>query len=223
MPTLASFDEIMTRPKILFFGGSLDPVHIGHTTLPFDAVARLWGESGWGVVYVPAAQSPHKEKAPTEDKHRIAMLQIGLGSRADAAIWMHELTNKRGPSYWADTWEHVRIGYPEVQSRFLIGTDQALMMHRWSRYKAFWRDAVVVLRESDSEDDLIVKLHEIGKWSLEDLDTWSSMVVSTDLVDASSTRIRDALADEDQRTARIEGLDPGVQEYILEHNLYRAD
>ncbi len=217
----SSIDEILTRPKILFFGGSFDPVHIGHSTLPFDAACRLWGEEGWGVVYVPAVQSPHKDSAPTADEHRLAMLRIAIRGQLDASIWMHEINRGGEVSFWADTWAVVRERLPDADSRFLIGTDQAVAMHRWSRYRAFWRSAVVVMRDRDSVDELIEAMRQTRAWSVADLGDWRSMVVRTELVDASSTTIRAELGGDAKRKTRIEGLDPGVHDYILEHDLYR--
>jgi nicotinate-nucleotide adenylyltransferase len=221
MTTSSSVEEILSLPKILFFGGSFDPVHIGHTTLPFEAVEQMWGQERCGVVYVPAARSPHKDSAPTPDEHRVAMLRIGLESKADSAIWRYELTRGGTASYWADTWAIVRERYPKAESRFLIGADQALVMHKWSRFRGFWSDAVVVMREDDSIENLIVALHETGEWSIADLDTWRANIVQTSLMDISSTRIRVLLGDRTERKTRIEGLDPGVQDYILQHRLYR--
>jgi len=222
MPDHAQPDAVLQRPKLLFFGGSFDPVHLGHTTLSFAAAGVLWGQAGgWGVVFVPAARSPHKDTEPTPDGHRLAMLRIALGSHPDATIWMHELEQAEGPSYWADTWASVRSAFAHAECRFLIGADQARAMHRWSRYRAFWRDATVVLRGGDdSAADLIEGLGESRAWSVADLADWESMIVRTELVDASSTAIRSALADEAKRNTRIEGLDPGVQEYILAQGLY---
>jgi nicotinic acid mononucleotide adenylyltransferase len=49
---------------------------------------------------------------------------------------------------------------------------------------------------------------------------WETIIVRTGLVDVSSTSIRAALMDEAQRKTRIDGLDPGVQNYILANRLY---
>ncbi len=228
MPASFPPDSILDRPRFLFFGGSFDPVHLGHTTLPFAVGEVLWGgggvgegePGGWAVVYVPAGQSPHKDAAPTSAEHRVAMLEIGIGDRSNAGIWMHEIDQPDGPSYWADTWQEVQALLPDAESRFLIGADQAKAMHRWSRYDAFWRDAVVMLRGQDSADELIEAMHATKAWSPAELGEWRSKIVRTDMVDASSTAIRDALGNESKRNTGIEGLDPGVQEYIVKHGLY---
>ncbi|MCA9304843.1 MAG: nicotinate-nicotinamide nucleotide adenylyltransferase [Phycisphaerales bacterium] len=223
MPDHGQPDPVLNRPKLLFFGGSFDPVHAGHTTLALAAARSRWGEGGgWGVVFVPAARSPHKDADPTPDAHRLAMLRTAIGGHPDMTIWTHELEQPDGPSYWADTWAVARKEFAHAECRFLIGADQARAMNRWSRYRAFWRDALVVLRgEDDSPNDLLAGIQAAHAWSAADLADWESMIVRTGLVDVSSTAIRATLADDAQRKTRIEGLDPGVQEYILKHGLYR--
>ncbi|MCH8508895.1 MAG: hypothetical protein LAT64_09040, partial [Phycisphaerales bacterium] len=138
--------------RVLFFGGSFDPPHAAHAALPFAIAEARWpGDRPW-VVFVPAARSPHKEHAPTDDRHRIEMLRLALrGGRGRARwwIWTQELEdaalNPGRPSYWADTWAIARRTFTGERA-FLIGTDQALSMHRWRRYTEYWRDALVMLR-----------------------------------------------------------------------------
>ena len=209
----------------LFFGGSFDPPHIGHAVLPEAIADRLIFEQ---VIYVPAARSPFKEHNPTADHHRLAMLNIALSELSDWKIWEQELAdaklNGNKPSYWADTWAIVaQMKLPGI-NRFLIGADQARSMHRWHRYTEYWRDAVVMLRDDlDSIDGLITELGGRGVWSEDDLEHWRSQVVSLPTVDASSTNIREALADPNTRSQPIEGLNPIVQAYILEHSLYQLN
>jgi len=224
MPIAADIDEILSRPRLLFFGGSFDPVHHGHTMLAPAAARRRWGDQGgWGVVFVPAGRSPHKQTEPTPDGHRLAMLEIAIGGEPDSAIWDHELARGDGPSYWAETWAVVRTRFAHAECRFLIGADQARAMHSWSSYRAFWRDALVVLRgEDDSAPDLLKAIHATHAWSIADMEDWDSMIVRTDMHAASSTGIRDLLKDSARRKTRIEGLDPGVQDYILANGLYHA-
>lgn len=215
--------------RLLFFGGSFDPPHIAHARLPFEA-ARLWWKNQPSLVaFVPAARSPHKPNPPAADHHRLAMLHLALSSEPhagrDGLIWEHELEqaqlNPGKPSYWADTWAVAPRAFPLAERVFLIGVDQALALHRWARFREFWADAVVMLRAEDLTDaDFAAGMRATGAWSPDEIDRWTTRLVRTPTIDASSTRIRAALADPAQRNARIESLDPGVQRYILDHGLY---
>jgi len=209
----------------LFFGGSFDPPHLGHSSLAIQIAHAL--DPNAQVIYVPAARSPFKPAAPIADHHRINMLRIALDGIPRCEIWEQELDdaplNEGAPSYWSDTWAIVRAKKMVGMDRFLIGSDQALAMHRWHRYRAFWEDAIVMLRDGeDSVDALIDRLGALGVWSPRDIEHWRSRVVVASTIDASSSAIRDALADSTWRTEPIEGLDPRVQAYIIEHGLYRG-
>ena len=208
---------------VLFFGGSFDPPHAGHACLPFEVAAR-WGWGGAWVVFVPAARSPHKPAEPVPDRHRVEMLRIGLRGRKRWWIWEQELAdaghNPGEPSYWADTWSIAGRAFASRDRAFLIGTDQALAMHRWHRYAEFWRDALVMRRGDQPVADFREALAATGAWSDDDIAHWVSRLIEAPTTDASSTAIRAALADPDQRKAPIEGLDRGVQNYILDRGLY---
>lgn len=208
----------------LFFGGSFDPPHNGHRTLPDQIRGHARFDSTW-LVYVPAARSPHKENPPCADQHRLAMLELLLEGQHRSSVWTHELDaamkHPELPSYWASTWAHLRtLGMPG-ENRFLIGADQALAMHRWHAYEGFWRDALVMLRNDlDHPDELIAALTQCGVWAAEDLEHWRSSIITIPMVDASSTRIRRTLRDAGTRKNPIAGLDERVHEYILSNRLY---
>lgn len=156
------------------------------------------------------------------------MLNLSIASIPEAMIWSEELDRSAScdprPSYWVDTWSSVLAMKLPGENRFLIGTDQALSMHRWHRYQAFWRDAVVMLRdEHDDRERFIASLHALGVWSAPELDHWQNHTVLTPTIDASSTQIREALGDPSRRENPIAGLDDRVHHYILQHGLYRPE
>ncbi len=232
-------------PARLFFGGTFDPPHLAHTELPVLAAQILEQDldlpaGSCNLVYVPAARSPHKDADPTPDHHRVEMLNIALRDlQHPAVLWCQEiddsLLNPGQPSYWADTWSIALSMTGNGVNRFLIGADQALAMHRWCRYTEIWKDAIVVLRdEAHSTDALLEALRATGVWSSDDLEHWKSSCIPLPLAPYSSTNIRNSLAGgrsitdseikspaSTQRNTRIEGLDPGVLSYILDHGLYR--
>ena len=217
-------------PFRVFFGGSFDPPHHGHSTLP-RAVAEICSPQAH-LIFVPAARSPFKDKAPTSTNHRIQMLKLALADDPRWEIWEQEIQdatlNPGEPSYWADTWQIVRQMHLDGTNAFLIGADQALSMHRWRRYEEFWKDAIVMLRsnpdiEKGSPNDLIQRLSHLNIWSDEELAHWESRTIRVPTVEVSSTSIRASLADPRRRNTPINGLDRGVQDYILEHGLYLSE
>ena len=216
-------DDSRRAKSRLFFGGSFDPPHIGHTELPMSIAGQL---DGAHVIFVPAARSPFKDDAPAKDHHRIEMIKIAMGGYRGWEIWEQELhdatMNPNQPSYWADTWAIVCSMGLAGTNRFLIGTDQALSMHRWCRYEHIWKDALVVLRDqTNSIDALSEQLGALGVWNDTEIEHWRLQTITADTIDASSTAIREALRDPSSREDAIDGLNLGVHRYILEHDLYR--
>ena len=98
-----------TARRLLIYGGSFDPPHRAHLSLPFHAAEAIDAD---GVLYVPSGQPPHKrDRRLTPGEHRVEMLRRGLGDAADAAIEMHELQTP-GPHYTINTLEHLRDRLP---------------------------------------------------------------------------------------------------------------
>ena len=178
------------------------------------------------VVYVPAARSPFKATHPAPDQDRVELLSIALDGLENNSIWIQELADARlnpnQPSYWADTWASIAQLNLSGTNRFLIGADQALSMHRWRRYIEFWRDAIVMLRDDAATPTaLIDQLDNVGAWTPSELDHWQSSIVPVPKIDASSTHIRAALSAPDTRVLPVDGLDPRVQQAIIERGLYQ--
>ncbi len=82
------------------FGGTFDPIHIGHLAVAEEVAETLGLEC---ILFVPAARPPHKpgvEFAPAED--RLAMVRLAIADNPRFAASRLEL-DRPGPSYMADT------------------------------------------------------------------------------------------------------------------------
>jgi nicotinate-nucleotide adenylyltransferase len=120
------------RPRRLcLFGGSFDPVHLGHVALAETA----WRRGGLErVVFLPAWQSPHKqdEAPPAPAVHRLAMLRLALAAAPWAVVDAWEI-DRGGPSYSWQTAEHFAgAAGPEVELCWLLGADQWARLHTWA-------------------------------------------------------------------------------------------
>jgi len=86
--------------KIGIFGGTFDPVHIGHVAL---VVALQEARDLDLVLIIPANRSPHKENTvPQEAKHRLNMLKMAFKDLEYCAVLPLEI-RRGGPSYTIDT------------------------------------------------------------------------------------------------------------------------
>src|ERR1700712_4698685 len=85
----------------LCFGGTFNPIHVGHLICARYAAERLGYTS---VVLIPSAQPPHKtaasDLAPATD--RLHMCQLAVEGR-DGFVVNDVETKRTGPSYTIDT------------------------------------------------------------------------------------------------------------------------
>ena len=111
--------------KIGVFGGTFDPVHVGHLAI---AQAALDTAGLDRVVFVPAKRSPLKDAAPVaSEADRLAMLRAATKDEPRFAVSRVEL-DRDGPSYTVDTLEALR---EEGELFLILGSDAHSEMARW--------------------------------------------------------------------------------------------
>jgi nicotinate-nucleotide adenylyltransferase len=90
---------MLTR-RIALFGGTFDPIHLGHTTVA-DAAARQIGAER--VIFIPAKISPLKGFFPfASDTDRLKMIELAIAGHELFAASDCEL-KRPAPSYTLDT------------------------------------------------------------------------------------------------------------------------
>lgn len=131
-PSIPQADLTVMKPlRMALFGGTFDPVHTGHLLLARDACEAAQLDR---VVFIPAAQSPHKAAMASAGPHRIAMLQAALAGEAWAEVWPGEIEAGQ-LSYSVLTAEHWRKAYPQAELFWLLGGDQLAALPRWHRFE----------------------------------------------------------------------------------------
>ncbi|MCA9293845.1 MAG: nicotinate (nicotinamide) nucleotide adenylyltransferase [Phycisphaerales bacterium] len=218
-----------TAPRtVVVFGGSFDPPHRGHIELPLDAARAIGAD--W-VLYMPAAQSPHKDRAPgASAEDRLGMLRAALRGRSHCSVSDLELHRVgAGPSYTVDTLRELRQAAPSsVTFRLLIGADQALALPRWREPGAIVELAEpLVMRRSHgaSEVNLVDRLASLPAPVGAPASVWHRRVVNVPTVDVSSTQVRALLrhgTDPGARAALRKLVPSPVLQYIGARGLYRA-
>jgi nicotinate-nucleotide adenylyltransferase len=114
--------------KIGLFGGSFDPVHLGHLLVARaareeDGLDRLF--------FIPAAQSPFKPDArPAPAAERLRCLRLALAGETTAEIDDQEI-RRGGPSFSIDTVRNYVRRFPGAELFYLIGADQVSQLHLW--------------------------------------------------------------------------------------------
>jgi nicotinate-nucleotide adenylyltransferase len=119
-------DEEALKSRVGVFGGTFDPVHVGHLAI---AVAALESVPLDRVLFVPARRSPLKDRDPLASvADRVAMLEAAIAGEPRFALSRVEL-EREGVSYTVDTLEALRSEGGEL---FLIlGSDALADLARW--------------------------------------------------------------------------------------------
>jgi nicotinate-nucleotide adenylyltransferase len=115
--------------RIGLFGGSFDPVHLGHLLVAQAAVEELGLDK---LFFIPAAQSPFKpENPPAPAAVRLRLLRLALAGKTNFEIDELEI-QRGGVSYTVDTLRDYARRFPAAQLFYLIGADNAAKLNQWS-------------------------------------------------------------------------------------------
>jgi nicotinate-nucleotide adenylyltransferase len=114
--------------KLGLFGGSFDPVHLGHLLVAQAAVEELGLDK---VFFIPAAQSPFKpENAPAPAAGRLQLLRLALAGKTNYETDELEI-QRGGVSYTVDTLRDYARRFPLAEIYYLIGADNAAKLNEW--------------------------------------------------------------------------------------------
>ncbi len=118
----------MSGRRIGIFGGTFDPVHLGHLILAEQCreLGRL--DEVW---FVPAARPPHKVDVPlTPFAQRVEMLDLAVAGNPAFRIEQSE-KDRPGPSFTVDTLEELGRRHSDADFYLLIGSDTLGELHTW--------------------------------------------------------------------------------------------
>ena len=135
--------------RIGIFGGSFDPVHLGHQLVAQAAREELELDR---VFFVPAAQSPFKpDRQLAPAKVRAAMLRLALAGKTWAEIDLQEI-ERGGVSYSIDTVSNFRTRFPKAELFYLIGADHVGQLPKWRNSAELARVATFVVIPRPGEE-----------------------------------------------------------------------
>jgi nicotinate-nucleotide adenylyltransferase len=119
---------LKTEQKIGLFGGSFDPVHLGHLLVAQAACEEAGLDR---LFFIPAAQSPFKpDSAPASAAERLRLLRLALAGQSHYEIDEQEL-KRGGISYTIDTVRDYARRFPQAKFFYLIGADHAPSLPKW--------------------------------------------------------------------------------------------
>lgn len=136
--------------KIGLFGGSFDPVHLGHLLVAQAAREELGLKK---IFFIPAAQSPFKpESKPAAPQQRLCLLRLALAGQPHFEVDEQEI-QRGGVSYTIDTVRGYRRRFPQAKLFYLIGADHVAKLPKWrdSEELARFVEFVVIPRPGQNE------------------------------------------------------------------------
>ncbi len=202
------------KDRIILFGGTFDPVHLGHTTVAAFAAEQIGAAE---VVFIPAKRSPQKNVFPVAPGwSRVEMLSLALGGNAKFIVSSWEL-ERPDPSYTVETVSMFAARYgPDVQLYWLVGADAVGDLARWHCVERVLDmcNLCVMYRAGYPEPDF----GQLGRLGAERVEKLGKHALATPLVDISSTEIRRKLAAGGDVSGLLSGA---VLDYIEKNGLYQ--
>ena len=204
------------RERVGIFGGTFDPIHVGHLQVAHAARERHALDR---IIFVPARRQPMKRSAPAASgRHRVEMVQLAIEGERAFSVSDCELA-RPGKSFTIDTILAFRAELgPEAELFFIIGSDSVRDLPNWHEV------------ENLAELCTLVVAARPG-WPVDALDTLegrlpaariAAMKAAAVLCTAnttSSSEIRRRIAEGDP----TDGLVPAVvAAYVAKNKLYSA-
>ena len=210
------------RKKIGIFGGTFDPIHIGHLRMALELKEQLGLDE---MRLLPCHQPPHRDAPQVSSAQRVEMLRIALQDCPELQLDERELQRDK-PSYTYDTLLELRAELgSEVGLVLCMGADAFVGLPNWycSQELIHFAHIVVITRpgwnipESGDARDLLDK-YQGEPNRLTEAVAGSIVLQSPRLLPISATEIRQQI----QAGTSAQFLVPdAVWNYIKANHLYR--
>lgn len=205
--------------RIGVFGGSFDPVHLGHLLAAESCREQAALDR---VIFVPAAIPPHKrDRSLASGEDRLAMLRLATGGHDAFQVSGVEL-DRGGVSFTVDTLESLAATHPGADLRLILGPDALAGLPTWREPARILALAEPLAVERDGLDDVSALAADRRLADLlgpARLDRLVAGRVRMPAVGIRASAIRERVA----AGRSIRHLVPrAVELYIRSHGLYRA-
>lgn len=139
----------MSLKKIGLFGGSFNPIHLGHLRAALEVRIAFNLET---VLMIPSARPPHKfAKNMAPAKGRLEMTRLATSATPGVSVSDIEFS-RPGLSYTVETIERFQAEVDDARVHLIIGLDAFREYDTWHRYPDLFRLApIIVLLRPDKE------------------------------------------------------------------------
>lgn len=197
--------------SIGIFGGTFDPIHLGHLLIAEQAYNIFKLEK---VIFMPAGIPPHKvDRKISDPSDRLEMVKLAINDNPHFDYSDYELS-KEGRSYTADTLRYLKRNNNDQRFFFIIGADSLLDIYMWKDTHFLLKEGnfIVARRPGFSLQGLLTE--EKYKPYRKNIHIMDSI-----LLDVSSSGIREAV--KRGNSIRYQTV-PSVIKYIEMKGLYRG-
>jgi len=197
------------QKNIGLFGGSFDPIHLGHLNLALELKEKRQLDEVW---FIPACMSPFKiGSVLTPAAHRLEMLRLALKDFPNFYIKDLELS-RTPPSYTIDTIRLFCQLNPQNHYFWLMGEDHLLNFKKWHQWQEIIEKVTLLI---GSRFELHSPKYRYAEIELEK--AVQSGWTKTRLMDISGTELRQRLA---KKLICSHLLPSIVLQYIKQNQLY---
>jgi nicotinate-nucleotide adenylyltransferase len=192
--------------KLGIYGGTFDPIHVGHLILAEQTREILALDR---VLFVPAANPPHKiasQISPAELRYQ--MLQLSIQANPVFESSRIEI-DRAGLSYTIDTIQEIKVQLRLVKTQIFlfIGADSLVEIHNWYQPERIFEECQVIVFPRPGID--LTNSRPVFRQQ--------ALCLNTPLFDISSSQIR-ALVKAGQ-SIRYLVTEP-VRQFIVTQKLY---
>lgn len=184
------------------FGGTFNPIHLGHLALANYLCEENWVDELWFLI---TPQNPFKQEQTLLDNHlRMKMVEAAIADYPRFKASDFEFTLPR-PSYTVTTLQKLSETYPDREFVLIIGADNWAAFDKWKSPEEILRNHRILVYPRPGYE---INPHELPA---------QVKAVNTPLLEISSTFIRESIASgKDIRYF----LHPEVYRFIKQHHLY---
>lgn len=203
--------EECTMIKKAIFGGTFDPIHIGHLYIAYQALYKLNLDQ---VIFVPSGNPPHKaHKKIADSKFRYEMVVNSIKNEKKFVVSDYEI-KKEGLSYTYETINFFKSMEKDTQWYFIVGADCLMQINTWKNVKSILSNCKFIVFNRPGYN-----LCDILKWKSIVEENYKEKVefLNIPIVDISSTNIKEMMRG-GQEVYYL--LPPKVYEYIKDNHLY---
>lgn len=129
------------KPLLGIFGGTFDPVHLGHLNAALQLQETLQFDR---VHWVLSARPPHKNQVSASIKQRFKMLELALEPYSEFYADDTEI-KRQAKSYTIDTIESLQNKFQDFQLCLIIGGDSMQKLSSWHRYQELIEQVNIVV------------------------------------------------------------------------------